>query len=265
MMKASLLVSVLLAACTTEGLPVEHETPSTPVASQAITVVDGQELVVAKGGAVAVHVVDQTAIGLEGNASDGYKVEPYEVDRWPQTISTDYFIRALRAPGRANVSGMGTYEIVTSKGIATGLVKSADVARVELVPANYELDGSSPFAFAANRTQMRAALYDKDGRRLVDATLVIGATQTGWDSAFLPPTAGAQTVTIGAESFGERTFTIDVVTDIERVEQVRTGDRTCFHAYAGSTEIAAALAITGGTPDPTATNCAFGAGAAFRL
>ena len=256
-MKASLLVSVL-AACATEGLPVEGETPSTPVASKTITIVEGQEIVVAKGGAVAVHVVDQTAIGLEGTASDGFAVEPYEVNRWPQTISTDYFVRA-------NVAGMGTYEIVTSKGIATGLVKSAEVARVELVPANYELDGSSPFAFAANRTQMRAALYDQDSRRLVDATLVIGATQTAWDSAFLPPTAGAQTVTIGAASFGERTFSIDVVTDIERVEQVRSGDRTCFHAYAGSTEIAAALTITGGTPDPTATNCAFGAGAAFRL
>jgi hypothetical protein len=247
MMKASLL-ALTLAACTTEGLPVEGETPSTPVESKAITVVDGHEIVVAQGGALAVHVIDQASIGLEGNASDGYAVEPYEINRWPQTISTDYFVRA-------NVAGMGTYEIVTSKGIATGLVKSAEVARVELVPANYELDGSSPFAFAANRTQMRAALYDRDGRRLVDATLAIGATQTAWDSASLPAAPGQHSVTIGAESFGERTFAIEVVQDIERVEQVRSGDRTCFHAYAGTTEIAAALAVTGGTPDPTATNC----------
>lgn len=257
MTKASLLVSVL-AACTTEGLPAEHEAPTTPVASKAITAVEGHEIVVATGGALAVHVVDQASIGLEGNASDGYEVEPYEVDRWPQTISTDYFVRA-------HVAGMGSYEIVTSKGIATGIVKSADVARVELVPASYELDGSSPFAFAANRTQMRAALYAADGRRLVDATLVIGATQTAWDGAFLPPTPGAHGVTLGAESFGERTFSIDVVQDIERLEQVRRGDRTCFHAYAGSTEVAAALTVTGGTPDPTATNCAFGDGASARL
>jgi hypothetical protein len=259
MKNAALLVTVL-AACTTEGIPVERETPSTPVASKEITVVEGHEIVVATGGALAVHVEDQASIGLEGSASDGYAVEPYEVNRWPQTISTDYFVRA-------NVSGMGSYEIVTSKGIATGIVKSADVARVELVPANYELDGSSPFAFAANRTQMRAALYDADGRRLVDATLAIGATQTAWDSAFLPPASGAQSVTLGAGSFGERTFTIDVVQEqgIVRVEEVRRGDRTCFHAYAGSTEIAAALTITGGTPDPTATNCAFGAGASARL
>jgi hypothetical protein len=257
-MKNAALLLTVLAACTTEGLPVERETPSTPVASKAITAVEGHAIVVAAGGALAVHVEDQAAIGLEGSASDGYAVEPYEVNRWPQTISTDYVVRA-------NVAGIGSYEIVTSKGIATGIVKSADVARVELVPANYELDGSSPFAFAANRTQMRAALYDGDGRRLVDATLVIGATQTAWDSAFLPATSGAQSVTLGAESFGERTFTIDVVQDIERVEEVRSGDRTCFHAYAGSTEIAAALTITSGTPDPTATNCAFGAGASAHL
>lgn len=261
MMKAALLATVL-AACATDGIDAEHETPTTPLAATATTTVAGHDIVVATGGALAVRVEDKASIGLSGSASRGFAVEPYEIDRWPNTISPEYFVRA-------NVAGTGSYEIVTSKGIATGVVRSAEIAKVALVPAHYELDGSSPFALAANRTELQVALYDAANRRLVDGTLAIaGATQTAWDSATLGATGrtisnvrsarmtGRHTLAISGDSLPERTFEIDVVEAADRIESTRVGNRTCFHAYAGATEVVVAMTITGGTQDPAALNCA---------
>ncbi|MDQ3339301.1 MAG: hypothetical protein M4D80_29405 [Myxococcota bacterium] len=246
MLKAALLVTVL-AACATEGIGAEHETPTTPLSATTMTSVSGHDVIVATGGALAVRLEDKTSIGLSGSASQGFAVEPYELDRWPNTISPEYWVRA-------NVAGVGSYEIVTSKGIATGLVHSADIARVTLVPAHYELDGKSPFALAANRSELQAQLYDASNRRLVDATLSIaGGTQTAWDTVTL---ARAGAIHVGGDSLAERTFEVDVVDGAERIESVRIGNRTCFHAYTGATEIVVAMAITGGAPDPAAHNCA---------
>ena len=51
---------------------------------------------------------------------------------------------------------------------------------------------------------------------------------------------------------------IQVVDRLDRIETRVAGDRTCFHAYAGTTEIATAMTITGGTPVPGAANCITG-------
>ncbi len=255
MTKAALLASVLLTACATDGIDAPVPEPTTPIAAEPATVVDGAEIVVATGGALAVRIPDKTSIGLAGNASAGYAVEPYERNLWPNTISPEYWVRA-------NVAGEGSYEIVTSKGIATGLVKSADLAQIALVPAAYELDGTSPFALATSRTQVEVALTDAQARRLVDGTLAIGedgATQTAWDRAQLAATAGRHTLVIAGDSLAERTLAIDVVDAVDRVESVLRGDRTCFHAYRGDVEVAVAMTFDGAAADPGATNCAMSA------
>ena len=246
-MKNAALLVMFLAACAADGIEAEHATPTTPLVATVTSTADGAKPIVATGGALAVRIEDTAAIGLEGNASAGYRVEPFEIDRWPNTISPEYWVRA-------NVSGMGSYEIVTSKGIASGVVHSADIASVALVPAAYELDGKSPVAYAANKSAVRVALTDAEGRRLVDATLAIaGGTQTAWDTATLD-TVGR--LSISGDSLAERTLSVDVVAGAERIESVTVGNRTCFHAYSGATEVVIAMTISGGTQDPLATNCA---------
>jgi hypothetical protein len=245
MMKAALLATVL-AACASDGIDADHPDPTTPVAS-TVTTTAGDTPVVARGGAMVVHVEDQTAIGLDGNASAGYVVEPYELVRWPNTISTDYWVRA-------EIAGTGSYDIVTSKGIASGLVWSADLARVEILPARYQLAGDT-FALAANRTDVQVALYAAGGTRLVDGTLAIAGTQTAWDTA----TLASGTFVVEGDSLPARSFTVPIVGAADRIEEVRVGNRVCFHAYAGTTEVATAMTIEGGVIDARATNCAVGA------
>ena len=255
MTKAALLVTVL-AACATDGIEADHPTPTTPIEATVTSRV-GDRALVAAGGVMSVRIEDKTAIGLEGNASPGFEVSPFELDRWPNTISPEYWVRA-------NVAGTGSYEIVTSKGIATGLVHSADLVRVALVPAHYEL-AAPVFAVTANRPEVQVALFDAQGHRLVDASVSISSSQTAWDTARLT-TEGHHTLVVDANSFAERSFEIDVVLAPERIESVRVGDRTCFHAYTGDTEIAVAMTFDGGTRDPDAHNCATAIeGAALRM
>ena len=66
------------------------------------------------------------------------------------------------------------------------MVESADVVAVTVVPADYQLDGSSPFALDLDRRAIEIELADCDGRRLVDATLGISGDQTAWDRANPP-------------------------------------------------------------------------------
>src|SRR4029079_7071867 len=103
-------------------------------------------------------------------------------------------------------------------------------------------------------------LVDAQGRRLVDATLVVGgsaATQTAWDRATLAAVAGRATLDVAADSFASRSLAIDVIAGYDKVETITTGNRTCVHAYKGSVEVAATtdIAANGGTLDPHATNC----------
>lgn len=242
---------LLAAACMDPTYPELSEPPTTPI--EAAPVAPGHAI--ALGGVQGFTIDDPTSVGLSGDASDGYQVEP--AGRvWPNVVEPLYYVRAL-APGH------GGFEIVTNHGIATGLVESAAVASVALVPADYQLDGSSPFAIGLDRRAIAIELRDDRGRPLVDLSLGIPAEQTAWDRATLPAIAARHVVAVYADSFGERGLAVDVIDAVDRIERRVLDDRVCFHAYAGTTEVAAAMTITGGTPVPGATNCAVGDPAAI--
>lgn len=241
---------VLVTACVAPEYPDAPTNPTTPV-EIAPTAATDSEFVIATGGTLGFAIDDVTSIGLSGTASNGYQVEPH-ARVWPNTTQPLYYVRALAA-------GSGWFEIATNRGIASGLVESADVAEVAIVPAGYELDGRSAFALDLNRRDVEVAVRDRDGRRLVDATLGILDGQSAWDRATVAAAIGPQAVRVYADSFAERALAIDVVDGIDRIEAIATGDRTCFHAYAGSTEVATAMTLTGGTAIPGVTNCAIGA------
>jgi hypothetical protein len=248
MTKSMLVLPILFAAaCVDSTYPELQEAPTTPVETTQVATAGNAPVVIATGGTQGFAIDDAASIGLEGNASDGYQVEPAG-NAWPNMTKPLYWVRALRA-------GLGSFEIITNKGIASGLVESSDVASVALVPADYQLDGSSPFAIDTNRLGVQVVLADRDGRRLVDATLGISGDQTAWDHATRPAIVGRHLVRAYADSFGERELAIEVVAGIDRVESAVTGNVTCFHAYAGATEIATTLAISGGTPVDGASNC----------
>jgi hypothetical protein len=247
MTKSLLALPLLVTACMDTTYPEQRPTPTTPIdATPTATIEDN---VIATGG-VQRFETDKSAIGLEGFASDGYTVEPPR-GIWPNLNAPVYDVRALE-------SGTGTFEIITSRGIATGIVESADIASIRAVPTDYQLDGSSPFALDLSRREITIELRDAAGRRLVDASLGIPVQQTAWDRATLPAKAVRHIVALYADSFGEHALAIDVVDQIERMESRVDGARTCFHAYAGTTEVAVAMTITGGDLVPGAANCAIG-------
>jgi hypothetical protein len=87
MKNAALLVTVL-AACATDGIEAEHDTPTTPLVATVTSTADGAKPIVATGGALAVRIEDKAAIGLEGSASAGYRVEllpPLAIGHAPMT------------------------------------------------------------------------------------------------------------------------------------------------------------------------------------
>lgn len=257
MTKAAALLPVLLAACVDPSYPTVDDSPSTPVASVAQNRVADQAIVVATGGVEAIAIPDVASIGWSGDATAGFSVEPFDADGWPNTQKPEYWIRATAA-------GAGSFVIHTNHGIASGNLEAADVARVALVPADYELDGRSPFALSTERPLVAAALFDATDRRLVDATLVLGATgatQLAWDRATLTAAPGSHTLRVSADSFAGRDLTVDIVAAANaRTETVVSGNRSCVHTYVGNVEIAAATAIAtnGQTIDPHATNCVIG-------
>jgi hypothetical protein len=248
--KALLVLPIFAAACVDPTYPELPEHPTTPVEITPVTNAGEAPIVIATGGTQGFAIDDATSIGLAGDASDGYEVAPAS-RIWPNTVEPLYYVRAFE-------TGLGSFEIITNHGIATGLVESADVASIAMVPADYQLDGSSPFAVELGRREVAVELRDAGGRRLVDATLGIPVEQTAWDRGTLPAKAARHIIVVYADSFGDRGLAIDVVDHVERLESRVIGDRTCFHAYAGSTEVATAMTITGGTPVAGATNCATG-------
>lgn len=244
MTKTLLLAPVLAAACMDPSYPEPRDLPTTPVAT---TPVAAGAAVIASGGTQGFAIADPTSIGVDGQASDGYQVEPAG-NVWPNMVEPVYYVRAFGP-------GLGSFEIATNHGIASGLVESADLAGVAIVPADYELDGTSAFALDLSRLAIQVVLTDGAGRRLVDATLGISGDQTAWDHAKRPAIVGRHLVRAWADSFAERALAIDVADGVDRIESRVTGNRTCFHAYAGAIELATAMTISGGTPVPGASNC----------
>ena len=253
MMKVLAVLPVTLLACTDASMsePID-DTPATPIAPRAIAQVADAPVIVATGGVAAFAIDDPSSVGWYGDATTGFAVEPFDADGWPNTQRAEYWVRAL-------ASGNGSFTIQTNHGIAAGSVLAAPLAGVALVPADYELDGHSAFAVDATRPLVQATLVDAQGRRLVDATLVLGgsgATQTAWDRVTLAA-EGRATLDASADSFASRSLAIDVVAGYDRTETVTVGGRTCVHAYKGDVEIATTMDISanGGTLDPHATNC----------
>jgi hypothetical protein len=258
-MTKSLLVLPLVVASACVDSAVYPELPADPttaVQSRPEVTAGDAPIVIATGGVQGIAIDDVRSVGFSGDATAGFRVEPFD-NVWPNTKKAEYWVRALAA-------GTGSFEIVTNQGIAGGSVESADVASVALVPQDYELDGHSPFAIDISRPRVQAIVLDATNRRLVDATLGLDGEQTAWDRVTVPATVGRLSVHVWADSLGDRELAIELADHVDRVETVVSGNRTCFHAYAGSTEIATTLAIDG-TPDPRATNCALGAASLLHI
>jgi hypothetical protein len=241
---------VVLAACADDGrsYPAIPDPPTNPMASDVMTKVADQPIVIATHGVLAVAL--PASIGWSGDATAGFAVEPSDADGWPNTGKPEYWIRAT-------IAGTGSFEISTNLGMAVGSVESADLARVALVPADYRLDGQAAFALDVRRPAVQAELLDRRGRRLVDASVVLGeagARQTDWDRVALGATAGRHTVAAQADSFDARDLAVDLVDHVDRTETVLDGALTCFHAYLGDVEVAQPWPEIA-APEPTAINC----------
>lgn len=219
-----LLPIVLLAACAEEGPAVAtYEPPQAPV---AFTTLGGW---VATGGYQVVTISDKSQAGLSGRASDGFDVEPVG-GAWPNLVAPEYHVRAL-------ASGEGTFAIETSHGAASGSVHSAEVARVQLVPPDYALDGHSAFAVDATRANLEIRLTDADGDVLVDGSVRATGqdmTMTAWNQLSVAHTGA---VTITGDSFAPVTVQLAVVDGVDRIEAVTADGVTCRHAYKGDLEV----------------------------
>lgn len=245
MLKRLVVVLPALVACLDNGTPSPQ--PGTPTTPITFTELDaGGEVAVATGGVQVVTIADPLAVGLTGATTAGYELVPH-AGAWPNAEVGDYQLRAL-------ADGHGEFSIATARGIAAGPIDSAEVARVVVRPAAYRLD-SDAFAIDPSRPAIEVALLDATNRRLVDGSLAIGgATQTAWNGATLPAIAGNYALQLTADSTPATSATITVGASIDHVAQVSEDGRTCYHAYAGSIEVATAMTNVV-HPDPNATNC----------
>lgn len=247
-MRIIVVLAPALAACLDNSAArPDPAAPTTPVMFSQLDAAGATT--VATGGVQVVTIADPLAIGMSGDATAGYELTPSSI-AWPNAQGGQYTVRAL-------ANGSGDFSIDTAKGVAAGPVASAEVARVSLRPAAYHLDGHSAFAVDTARPQLEVALFDAEDNRLVDGSVAfVGATQTAWDAASVPGAAGSYTVSVNLDSAPGETATVTVTAAaaIDHVEQTLEDGRTCYHAYAGATEVATVMADVV-TPDPAATNC----------
>ena len=136
-----LALPVLLAACIDGPSYHPQAEPITPITSRPLQTIADRPTVIAVGGAQTIAIDDPTSIGWSGAATTGFRVEPFDSDGWPNTERAEYWVRAVGA-------GTGSYAISTNRGMAVGTVDAAPVARVALIPVDYQLDGHSAFALA---------------------------------------------------------------------------------------------------------------------
>lgn len=192
MSKVLLVLPVLVAACVeTPSYRPQPGLPDTPVAFESLQRAGDAPIVIATGGVEVISISDPASIGVSGESSDGFEIDPHD-HAWPNMKQATYALRALQP-------GDGDFAIATDHGIASGPLAAADVARV---------------ALASTSPVVRVALYDAGGNRLVDGTLAIaddqpGATAAGWDGLALAATHGAHTLTVTADSIAPQQFTID--------------------------------------------------------
>ncbi|HUJ60197.1 MAG TPA: hypothetical protein VLX92_16940 [Kofleriaceae bacterium] len=196
MRKTIALPAVLLAACAeTPSYAPLQPLPTSPVAYDTLDHAGAAPIVIAIGGTLDIAIPDPGSIGVSGDASPGFEVEPHD-GAWPNMKVPDYAIRALGP-------GTGTFSIATDHGIASGTVEAAEVERVAIARTSLGAGG---------HLIVELALYDAAGRSLVDGTLHLaddqpGATQTAWNQLAIAAT-GAHTLHVTGDSIPEQTFTI---------------------------------------------------------
>ncbi len=235
MSKALLVLPVLVAACAEAPSPLPP-----PTTAQIAYTMLGNPTIVATGGYQTVTIDDAAQAGLSGAASDGYDVEPFG-GVWPNMVKPEYHVRALQA-------GTGTFAIATSMGVASGAIESADVTRIALVPIDYALTDGFHFAVDGTRPEVEVALFDDQGRRLVDGSLhVTGATQTAWNRIHIDGTAN---VAISADSFATVTIPVTLTTQINHIDEIGN----CLHAFRDDLEVVTAQVVVQ-QPSESAVNC----------
>lgn len=248
-MTRALLALPLLAGCVGDvSTPRLDDSPTTPIAFDQLHA-GARPIVIATGGTQIVTIPDPTSVGWSGTASDGFDLQPY-AGIWPNTRKPEYVLHA-------NAAATGQFSIATDHGVAAGELASAEVAAVALVPASYALDGHSPWALDPASPRVELALTDAAGRRLVDGSVQLASLDAhaiAWDTLELPAVTGAHTIAVHGDSFAPQQLIVNVGGAIDHVETTHDGDRTCYHAYAGTTEIATVLPMDG-TRDPDAINC----------
>ena len=81
MLRAFILVAPTLAACLDNSAPAQQPgTPNTPITFTELDA--GGDLAVATGGVQIVTIADPLAVGLAGDATNGFEVVPH-AGAWP--------------------------------------------------------------------------------------------------------------------------------------------------------------------------------------
>ena len=249
-----LAIAVCVAACTAETdepAPSPSREPTFEVAY--LDEVDSAPAThIAVGGRMRVRT-PEPATSLQA-------VGPFSITE----IADDTFAITATAQGR------GEIEIETTTGLARFVVSSAPIETIALRPTDYELQvPSRDFVFDATNAQATVALFDVDGKRLVDANLRLAGGSApvsfvgAWDHIEF------QTLAVGVHDVLVKTDThAPMRASLEKIDwggkaaggsigATRAGvDRVCFHARVpAGNEIAIAWQIVGATPDVHAANC----------
>lgn len=196
-------------------------------------------------------------------------------DGGPATLTLDndsggdraFLVTTTPTPGTTTITIL-TNEIEPSD----WALETKPVTSVEVLPdVTYRRASASTLAFTESARTFRFALNGPDAAKwtdlLVDGTLAIdniALTALAWDHFQLPAGAATHHVTATAASFGSRTFDIEVVDAIDRIESLVEGTpvvngsmTVCFFAYRGTREVYVPYAITppGGVAYQSLRNC----------
>lgn len=162
-------------------------------------------------------------------------------------LSTEMVIVKAVAAGRT--------ELVVSSSIPPRIMQpivvSEVVTSVRLEPVFYRTTEArpafAPFSYVAIAID---ALFEGAKHCAIDASLALSHGSRGaWDSIYLDLDPGAYSIAAHADSFGERSFDVDVIAEIDRFEARRVahhdslGATVCFHAFAGDREVVVPMHI----------------------
>jgi hypothetical protein len=221
---------------------------------------------VAVGGSTLVTVAHGSATVIQvRQASPAFELV---VDPAPAGFSE--YVLTANAPGETKViASSGNYPDTFA------LVAAFDVDSVQLVPvggATHHPLGSE-LVWHTSMQQAVIALTSSEKKRLVDVSVELMFASSAaieldaWDTLRLPTGAGQYTVLVRADSFGQRQFPFELVSEIDRVESSvegtleRVGDiaEICFYPLLGARDVVMPVAIElGGLGDLVPTGIASG-------